>query len=306
MLEYEALKRALNAEPEFASKSAAFSSIVTSASLDALLAPSHRAYPVIVFSPGLGMPRALYTTYYQNLASSGYVVAVVDHPGMGVTPLPGHVSGEYPPLGADTPPEFRNRPEEERDAFWKSEEIYLAADQRFVIDQLVQLNRNGPPWVRGRLDESCIIHIGHSRGFSSPLCAHDARVIACVNLEGSPQLSERRLGLPHSLLTLRSPGRRGLISVIHSCSRVPSYDVEIQTATHNSVSDLGVLGPFPGRSLAVRNLEIISAFTLDFLQHVVAGDQNGIFYSLTRKYPEAVVDYYDRTGQKLPIEATKP
>jgi hypothetical protein len=88
MLEYEALKRALNAEPEFASKSAAFSSIVTSASLDALLAPSHRAYPVIVFSPGLGMPRACtqLTTRIWQAADMSWPLLII--PGWGLHRCP--------------------------------------------------------------------------------------------------------------------------------------------------------------------------------------------------------------------------
>ena len=36
-------------------------------------------YPAIVFSPGYGVPHALYTSLFEDLASHGFVVIALDH-----------------------------------------------------------------------------------------------------------------------------------------------------------------------------------------------------------------------------------
>ena len=63
--------------------------IDTHAVASAPLARSDRPWPVVIFSPGYGAPRAVYTGLATRLASRGFVVFVLDHPyESGVTQLP--------------------------------------------------------------------------------------------------------------------------------------------------------------------------------------------------------------------------
>ena len=53
--------------------------VQTSGREGAPLARGRRRYPVVLYSPGLGFPRALGTTLVQDLASHGFVVVAIDH-----------------------------------------------------------------------------------------------------------------------------------------------------------------------------------------------------------------------------------
>ena len=51
--------------------------------------PEKGRFPMMTFSPGFGMARAYYTSWVEELASQGFVVAVVDHPFAGETRIDG-------------------------------------------------------------------------------------------------------------------------------------------------------------------------------------------------------------------------
>jgi hypothetical protein len=72
-----------------------YGQIDTHAEALAPLAPSDRPWPVVIFSPGYGAPRAVYTGLAPRLASRGFVVFALDHPyESAVTQLPnGRVVG---------------------------------------------------------------------------------------------------------------------------------------------------------------------------------------------------------------------
>src|SRR5690348_13308837 len=84
--------------PAFRSGADALAALVAPAVLDAPLRRSPTPYPVIVFSHGMGNARALYTSLVAEWASRGYVVASIDHPGMGLVAVPGvGLVRPYPP-----------------------------------------------------------------------------------------------------------------------------------------------------------------------------------------------------------------
>ncbi len=121
------------------------------------LAPSDRPWPVVIFSPGYGAPRAVYTGLATRLASRGFVVFALDHPyESAVTQLPdGRVVGTR---------EMSRPGERDRTSYMARQQVVRVADVRFVIDQLAQLDALSPPLRGGRIDASKVAVIGHSFG----------------------------------------------------------------------------------------------------------------------------------------------
>ncbi|MFC0624225.1 alpha/beta hydrolase family protein [Kribbella deserti] len=150
-----------------------------------LSAPVSRSWgkrPVVVFSPGFGVPRGLASVMVAELASRGYVVATVDHtyeaagvefPGgrLEVQTLP---TGNYAKLARDS----------------------RVADVRFVLDSLEKLAKgNNPDAAKRRLpdglgeilDLTRIGAYGHSAGgiTAADVMDVDRRVKAGIDLDGT-------------------------------------------------------------------------------------------------------------------------
>lgn len=137
-----------------------------------------REWPVIVFSPGLELPREIYTALCTQMASRGYVVVALSSPyESAVTEL---ADGEV----AES--EFPSNPSEK--------ELYelvktRAADAGFVVDQLDRLGTIDPrsPLV-GRLDMDHVGIVGHSLGGASAIQAayeEPSKFQVAVNLDGT-------------------------------------------------------------------------------------------------------------------------
>jgi hypothetical protein len=153
--------------------------------------PPHR-YPVVLFSPGYSYDREMGTTLVEDLASHGYVVVTMSH-----TYEAWEV--EFPGGRVER---GRHDPDNDltRDPY--AAVVIRLADTRFVLDQLTALNaghnpdaerRPLPAGLRGCLDLAKVGMFGHSLGGATTAhaVAHDHRVIAGVNLDGSfiPDLS---------------------------------------------------------------------------------------------------------------------
>jgi hypothetical protein len=285
MLEFDQLKDALRKDPDLALDLDTFARVSTGAWLNAALSRRTPRYRLVLFSTGLGTPRALYTTFLMRLASAGYVVAAIDHPGMGLVALPdGRVAEPTDPLGQQMPPDIRAKPEDQRYDYWLTEILYLEADQRFVLDKLTQLASARGDKFGGRLDVSHVAMIGHSRGFVSGTCAAERRISACVNIEGDPDFPQRGAGIPEPFMTVRNPRDTfpSMTSILR-VARVPSYDVLVQGANHNSVTDLGAFGwrdqtSAVARAAAVARLNVIADYVLAFLDETLGGHPSTLLH----------------------------
>ncbi|MFG3258779.1 alpha/beta hydrolase family protein [Streptomyces sp. NPDC048172] len=135
--------------------------------------PKDRAgRPVVLLSPGYGMPRATLTGLAEELASRGYVVAGVghNHEAWGITFPDGHTTGCD--MCDDPDPYARTG-----DA--------RAADMSLVLDALAD---GAPGWRhRGLADTDRVAMVGHSAGgFSTiPAMLADPRIKAGVNMDGN-------------------------------------------------------------------------------------------------------------------------
>jgi predicted dienelactone hydrolase len=137
-------------------------------------------WPLILFSPGLGLPREFYTSLCVDLASRGLVVVSMSAPyESGVSVLSdGTVVGQ-----TVTPAVVGPTHVEELAAVVD----IRAADSIFVLDQLERLAEVEPdsPLV-GRLDVDHVAIAGHSLGgaTAAEALARDDRFMAAVDLDG--------------------------------------------------------------------------------------------------------------------------
>ena len=162
-----------------------YKAVKTNSWLNAPLSNVEDSYPIIIFSHGLGMSRAEYSSLAEELASKGFIVAGIDHPyGADAVVLPdGRVIKQDPQWNVITPPEYsikeRFRFTDERTEIW-------AADARFVLNRLEKLNRDGR--FAGTLNLEQIGIFGHSVGGKAAVvaCMLDDRFDACLNLDGWP------------------------------------------------------------------------------------------------------------------------
>src|SRR4051812_25255662 len=159
---------------------AAFGEIDTHATFDAPISGAQRAWPVLVFSPGLGVPREQYTSLLTELASRGFVVIALSAPYESAPTVlaGGRVVGQTVHPDVMGPPPH---PELQRLIDLR------AADASFVLDRLAALatdDRRSP--LAGHLDLRHVGIAGHSLGGATAVqvMAADSRFKVGVNLDG--------------------------------------------------------------------------------------------------------------------------
>lgn len=149
--------------------------IDTHATVNAAIS-NQKLWPVVIFSPGFGAPRAWYTGLVTGLASRGYVVLVLDHPyESAVTQLAdGTIATPIDTSPADV---------DARDG-WMAEQLNIrAVDVRFALDRLVE----GAGVLKDHVDLSRVIAVGHSFGGATAVAAgRDSRIAAVANIDGTP------------------------------------------------------------------------------------------------------------------------
>ncbi|MFB4317761.1 alpha/beta hydrolase family protein [Actinomadura sp. 21ATH] len=172
------------------------------------------ARPVVLYSPGFGVPRALGTTLAEELVSRGYVVVTMDHTyESGPVEFPGgRVEGQRLPEGG---------PERLRTAL-----DARVRDTGLVLDRLAALRAGRNPDAEGRrlpaglgrmLDLSRVGMFGHSAGGiqAAEAMRTDRRVDAGINMDGAMQyadddlvpVAEEGLSRPFMLMGAATGGR---------------------------------------------------------------------------------------------------
>lgn len=229
-----------------------YGQIDTHAMAAAPLAAGERPWPVVIFSPGYGAPRAVYTGLATRLASRGFVVFVLDHPyEAAVTQLS---DGQVVGLREVFPPDRRQ--------YMPQQQALRTADIRFVIDQLARPGVLSARLRGGRIEASKVAVIGHSFGGAASAMAmsEDARVVAAANIDGTPygELPDRRLTRPFLLLQSdRAETHHGRLFVdgngrLLARMTAPGFHYEISRANHYSFTDAPFFFAPPGRWLLAR------------------------------------------------------
>jgi predicted dienelactone hydrolase len=139
-------------------------------------------FPVVLFSPGLGNLTLYYSSLLCELASRGFVVAALWHPySTQVVAFPDGTVLRSNPAGSIGAVSPDSQPAElaRLGGVW-------AADQRFVLDQLVTWNREHP-LLRDHIDLERVGAFGHSLGGAAAAEAAqvDERIDAAVNMDGA-------------------------------------------------------------------------------------------------------------------------
>jgi dienelactone hydrolase len=223
-------------------------------------------YPVVLFSPGLGLVSDTYSALLEDLASHGLVVAAVDHPSFsGVVALPG--GRVVAALDSETvSPQFQ----------------VLVADLRFVLDRLAAADAAGSGLLSGHLDLAQVGALGHSMGGAAAiqLARQDARVQASLDLDGSIRGDlEGPWPTPIGLVLSEGHGPANDETLAAAWSRAPAGGAmtTISGAGHLDFCDLkqvfAPLAPdYPFDALGFGTvepsvaLELTRAWTLDFLR----------------------------------------
>ncbi|KWX84954.1 dienelactone hydrolase, partial [Paenibacillus riograndensis] len=161
------------------------------------------SYPLILANPGNGSSRFLHTSQAENLASHGYIVAVIDH--------------TYNPFATEFPdgrvttsttddlfsPDHDYRTESgNRDKLG----IVLTDDVVFVLDQF-ELIQSGqiPSDFKGRIDLGHVGVFGHSIGGATAYDAsYDPRITVGIDLDGGLYRLRDREGLRKPFLFINS------------------------------------------------------------------------------------------------------
>lgn len=216
------------------------------------LAPSDRPWPVVIFLPGYGAPRAVYTGLSTRLASRGFVVFALDHPyESAVTELPdGRVVGTRESVLPG---------ERDRSGYMARQQAVRVADVRFIIDQLAHPDALLPPIEGGRIDGARVAVIGHSFGgaAASAVLSEDPRVVAAANIDGTPygDLPDRVLTRPFLLLQSDYAETHHGDFFINGNDKLlahmtaPGFHYEIKHANHYSFTDAPFFFAPPGRWL---------------------------------------------------------
>ncbi len=150
----------------------------TNARQDAPIAAQAPRLPILLFGPMWGGRRTQYTFLAEDLASHGYLVAVIDHPGnAALLQLP---SGAVLPGTLATALQDLHTPAAIT-ALWNHELTVWLADNRFVLTTLL-----ADPSLAPRIDPTRIGALGHSFGGAAALnlLGQDPRVLSALNLDG--------------------------------------------------------------------------------------------------------------------------
>jgi dienelactone hydrolase len=155
----------------------------TGATLNAALSSQRMRYPVLVSLPGWAGSRGENTTFVQDLASRGFVVAGIGYDDPACAGVDGSAGN-----AASTDVDFSSQAAFEHTlgvAHRKIERVAEAASH--VIDALDALDRGDPNGrFGGRLDLNRIGVVGYSLGgaIAMQLCWRDDRLKAGVNIDG--------------------------------------------------------------------------------------------------------------------------
>ncbi|TYK51449.1 alpha/beta hydrolase family protein [Actinomadura decatromicini] len=265
----------------------------------------HGGRPVIIFSPGYAAMREQGTTLVEDLASRGNVVVTISHTHEAqFVEFPG---GRVEPSRQPADPDYALALRTRRD------------DTTFVLDVLARLNSGADPTIQGRrlphglrgaLDLSKVGMFGHSLGgaAAAETMAHDPRVRAGVDLDGSVDGAARDTGLDRPFLLMASAGhgRDNDDSWADFWSHLRGWrrQLLLKDSGHQAYTDLGPLVPQlikalpippqvvarltenigtidPGRSVAAQRAYLAAFFDLHLRRH-----DDHLFSGPSPRYPE--------------------
>jgi dienelactone hydrolase len=274
----------------------------THARIGVTVSPAQATYPILLFSPMWGGGRTDYTTFYEAMASHGFVVAAMEHVKDLDGPFLGMSLEQYREAGALV----RRR----------------AEDAAYVLDELTKRNESDPDkLLTGRLDLSRVGILGHSYGgaAAAAACWLDPRFKAGIDVDGDlfgevadeeasqpfffmhsdgqpPTEAELHVADPHKRLENEMEAldwkRKGLW-----LSRRGGYELTIRKTLHLNYSDRPLFSPVKrlsggGDIDPRRALQIANAYILAFFDRTLNQQPENLLDGPSERFPEAVFKVY--------------
>jgi pimeloyl-ACP methyl ester carboxylesterase len=258
--------------------------------------PSKSPYPVILFSPGLGNTRLLYSAISQQVSSTGYTVITIDHPyDADIVAFPDGRTISAANISTD--------------AQILQDLQVRVRDVSFVLDQLSR------PSVAKSLfpnQSPCGINLqkvgifGHSLGGATAAQAMlvDPRLAGGINLDGTFFRSVIKKGLKKPFLIFAHEGKNTTTDASWGALwpklRGWKRELVLEGGAHGSFTDLADLvdvlgfsgqlssevGELLGTIEGARALEVVSAYVVDFFDFVLKGKKVSLLDGPNKKFPE--------------------
>jgi len=277
------------------------------------------SFPVVLFSPGIGTPPVEYTSTVEDVASHGYIVAMIYHTYS--VPFTVFDDGRVATLN-EAGIRSENEPAGTSDAQTNKDRDAIAsvwvADARFTLDQLTKLNSDDR-LLKGHLNLEEVGMYGHSFGgaTAAEVCREDARFRACINMDGTAfsmtnssqikqplmwmasdysqvtdsqlqqvQLTRREF---NAKMQQRSKERETFIQSLKQ-----GYMFVLKGSTHSTyITDEALIGPLVpglGDPLAtidgVRAVTVINAYVEAFFNTYLKQQQTNLLNGNSPQYPE--------------------
>ena len=281
----------------------------TNSRLDAPVAEG--SFPVLLFSPAWGGRRTQNTYLTEDLASHGYVVAAIDHPGnSGPTVYrDGHVGQ---PATGDAM-NFATLNLEQINAEGANEVEREAADEIGVLDVLAGMNEDRESPFYQRLDMTRVGALGHSFGgaVGAEAAIEDGRIKAALDMDGSLFGRMQRDGLAKPFMMIEEdsqpfPEGASLSAVdriddalnasdLDAMRKFGAYRITLHGSTHESFTDRSLFSPLArlsgvGRIPADREYAIVRAYALAFFDKALRGADPALLKEIPGPYPEATLE----------------
>lgn len=277
------------------------------------------SFPVVLFSPGIGTPPVEYTSTVEDVASHGYIVAMIYHTYS--VPFTVFADGRVALIN-DAGIRSENEPAGTSDAQTNKDRNAIGsvwvADARFTLDQLTKLNSDDR-LLKGHLDLAEVGMYGHSFGgaTAAEVCREDTRFKACINMDGTafPMTNSSQIEQPFmwmasdysqvtdSQLQQVQLTRREFNAKIQQRneqretfvrSLKQGYVFVLKGSTHSTyITDEALLGPvIPGLGdpLAsidgVRAVTVVNAYVVAFFNTYLKQQQTNLLNGNSPTYPE--------------------
>ncbi|MFO0887889.1 MAG: hypothetical protein U0790_01955 [Isosphaeraceae bacterium] len=276
-------------------------SMQTNSYQGARLAPGPRTLPVVIFMPGWGAVPEMYSSYAEDLASRGYVVAAINPTGISRVTMfaDGRVVGTEVPemnLTTMTLQQFEAAAARETDV--------MASDAQFVLSEFAKMNAGLiPSAFRGRLDLGHVAAVGQSMGgaAAAQLVATTAQFRVGVDLDGTLWGPTQTTGVNRPFLFMRSSPltsqelrQRGITRNEYQKQQdQDAFDTKAVVATiraggarvivdgfrHMDFSDQELrVKSSPDGPCGVRGVRIVERFVASFLRANLFGRRSPLFH----------------------------
>ncbi|MBV8632462.1 MAG: hypothetical protein JOZ83_16155 [Silvibacterium sp.] len=276
-------------------------------------------FPVLLFSPAWGGRRTQNTYLIEDLASHGFLVAGIDHPGNSGPTLyeDGHVSE---PASGDAM-DFAVLSLEQLYQEGANEAKRQAADAIGVLNALATMNQDAMTPFHQRLDLTRVGALGHSFGATAGAEAaiEDGRIKAVLDLDGSIFGRMQHEGLEKPFMMIAEdaavfpPGatKSAVDRINEALSKSDEaaigvyggYMVFLHGSSHTSFTDRNLFSHFrrlsgAGKIPTDREYEIIRAYALAFFDKTLRGADPALLREVPGPYSEATLQLIPGAGAR--------